>query len=74
MKNLAPGESALYSADGKHVYLKNGQIEIDAKNQPVNIINASAVTITSSGPITLNGNLKVNGIITASGTITPNVP
>jgi phage baseplate assembly protein V len=62
MKNLAPGESALYDSLGKHVYLKIDQIEIDAKNQPVNIINATTVTINGSGNVTVNcgGNLLAN--------------
>ena len=69
MKNLQPGESALYDSLGKHVYLKVDQIEIDAKNQPVNIINATTVTVDASGTVTLNcgGNLAAN--VTGTATI-----
>ena len=74
IKNLLPGESALYDSIGKKIYLSASGIVIEAGGQPVTISNASAVTITSSGPITLNGNVRVNGTITASGAVTPNVP
>jgi prophage DNA circulation protein len=36
MRNLQPGESALYRADGKH-------------GQPVNVINAADVNVTALG-------------------------
>ncbi len=72
MKNLQPGESALYDSLGKHVYLKADQIEIDAKNQPVNIINATTVTIDASSDVTVNcgGNLLAN--VTGSATVEAN--
>ncbi len=74
LKNLLPGESALYDSIGKKIHLSSTGIVIEAAGQSVTINNASAVTIASSGPITLNGNVRVNGNITASGTILPNVP
>jgi phage baseplate assembly protein V len=69
MKNLQPGESALYDSLGKHVYLKVDQIEIDANNQPVNVINATTVTVGASGNVTVNcgGNLTAN--VTGTATI-----
>jgi phage baseplate assembly protein V len=62
MTNLAPGESALYDALGKHVYLKKDGLEIDAKGQPVTIVNASDITATASGNLTFNigGTVTVN--------------
>ena len=77
MKNLQPGESALYDSLGKHVYLKSTEIEVDAGGQPVNIINASTVTITASTSVTvnapdstINGNATVTGNATIQGTLT----
>jgi phage baseplate assembly protein V len=71
MKNLQPGESALYDSLGKHVYLKADQIEIDAKGQPVNVINASQVNVTSSGPVvvTAGGGAKIIGNTEIDGTL-----
>jgi len=51
-KNLAEGEAMLYDLWGKHVYLKaDGSIEIDAKNGPVVVNNATQVTINASSKI-----------------------
>ena len=62
LKNLQPGESALYDSAGKHIYLKSDKIEVDAKNQPVSIINASTIDITTTGNVTVNcgGDLTLN--------------
>ncbi len=70
MKNLQPGESALYDAQGKSVYLSVGGIVIEAKGQPVTINNASTATIDTSGDVTVNcgGNAEV----AAAGTATIN--
>jgi phage baseplate assembly protein V len=77
MRNLQPGESALYHADGKHVYLKADRIEVDAKGQLVNVINASDVNVTASGTVTVNAagvtincDVAVNGSVHASGDVT----
>jgi phage baseplate assembly protein V len=78
LKNLQPGESALYHADGKHVYLKADRIEIDAKGQPVNVISASEVNVTASGPVnvtagggaTINAETTINGSLHVTGNVT----
>jgi phage baseplate assembly protein V len=77
MKNLAPGESALYDSLGKHVYLKADRIEVDAKGQLVNVINASDVNVNASGTVTVNAagvvincDVTVNGNVHASGDVT----
>ena len=77
MKNLQPGESALYDAVGKFIYLKHDQIEINAGGQPVNIINSSTVTVDASGSVTVNaptttvnGNANVNGNVVVTGDLT----
>ncbi|HEM7839794.1 TPA: phage baseplate assembly protein [Burkholderia multivorans] len=49
-KGLNPGESMIYTQDGKRIYLTaSGGIEIDAKGQPVTVDNASDVTWNCSG-------------------------
>lgn len=83
MKNLQPGESAIYDSLGKHVYLKADQIEISAANQPINVINATTVTVNASNSVTINtptstvngsaivnGNTTMNGSLTVTGLIT----
>jgi phage baseplate assembly protein V len=69
MKNLQPGESALYDSLGKHVYLKADQIEIDANNQPVNVINATTVTVGASGNVTVNCGANLTANVTGTATI-----
>lgn len=49
-KNLASGETMLYSQDGKYVYLTaGGGIVVEAKGQPVTVNDASNVTVNCSG-------------------------
>lgn len=48
-RGLAPGESILYSEDGKSVYLKNGSIVVEAKGQDVVVNDAANVTWNCSG-------------------------
>jgi phage baseplate assembly protein V len=46
---LQPGESKLYSVDGKYVYITaSGGISVFANGQPVNVSGATTVTITAS--------------------------
>lgn len=48
-KNLASGETMIYSQDGKQIYLTaSGGIVIDAKNQAVTVNNATTVTINAA--------------------------
>ncbi|PBI78637.1 baseplate assembly protein [Ewingella americana] len=46
--DLAQGESILYNMWGLHLKLTKTGIEIDAKGQAVNVINATKVTIVAS--------------------------
>ena len=70
LKNLLPGESALYDALGKYIYLTKNGIVIEAKGQPVTINNASTVTVNAATEVVLNTpTLQVNGNIVASGDI-----
>ncbi|WP_429497013.1 phage baseplate assembly protein V [Robbsia andropogonis] len=59
---LLPGESVVYSEDGKRIYItQGGGIVIDAKGQDVVVNDAANVTWTCSGDFTLNvgGKFKV---------------
>ncbi|CAJ2713658.1 phage baseplate assembly protein V [Burkholderia pseudomallei] len=48
-KNLAPGETMIYSQDGKSIYLTaSGGIVVNAKNQAVTVNNATTVTINAA--------------------------
>lgn len=48
-KGLQPGETMLYSQDGKYVYMTaSGGISVFANGQPVNVSGATIVTITAS--------------------------
>lgn len=61
-KNLKPGETMLYSQDGKSVYMTaSGGIVVDAKGQDVVVNNAKDVTWNCSGDFTQNvgGKYKV---------------
>lgn len=45
---LNPGETILYNLWGMHLKLTETGIEVDAKGQPVNVINSTKVTIVAS--------------------------
>ncbi|MDE3022267.1 MAG: phage baseplate assembly protein [Pseudomonadota bacterium] len=63
-KNLNPGESALYDAFGKSIYLTETGIVINANGQDVTVNNAVTVTINASTSVVLNTPLlKVSGDI-----------
>lgn len=73
LKNLQPGESALYDDDGKRVWLKRDGVHIDAGGKDVFIENAANVTVTASTKVVLDtplvhctGNVQVDGTLTAS--------
>lgn len=52
VRNLAPGESVIYTQDGKQIYLTaNGGIKISANRQPVEVDNATTVTINAATKI-----------------------
>ncbi|ACC71051.1 phage baseplate assembly protein V [Paraburkholderia phymatum] len=75
-KNLAPGETMLYSQDGKNIYLTaSGGIVVDAKNQAVTVNNATTVTINAATKVRMvTPLLEVTGdIIDNAGTNTHNM-
>ncbi|MEX3967261.1 phage baseplate assembly protein V [Paraburkholderia sp. EG286B] len=65
VRNLAPGESVIYTQDGKQIYLTaSGGIKVAANGQPVEVDNATAVTINASTSVVMNTPLlKVSGDI-----------
>lgn len=59
-RNLLPGESKLYSQDGKYVYMTaDGGISVFANGQPVNVTGATTVTVNASAEISLISQTKV---------------
>lgn len=75
-RNLAAGESMLYSQDGKYVYLTaSGGIVVEAKGQDVVVNNARDVTWNLSGKLTINapGGVDFNTpLVKASGDVRDN--
>lgn len=71
LKNLQRGEAAIYDDQGRFIWIKRNSIEIEAGNKPVDIKNATVVTVNASTKVELNTPLlKVNGDIQATGNIT----
>ncbi|EHD21328.1 MULTISPECIES: phage baseplate assembly protein domain-containing protein [Brenneria] len=63
--NLKPGESVIYNQWGMFVKLTETGIEIEAKDQPVTVRNATTVTVVATEKIRLETpNLFVTGDIT----------
>ncbi|MDE2104747.1 MAG: phage baseplate assembly protein [Patescibacteria group bacterium] len=64
-KNLAPGESMLYSQDGKYIHVTaSGGIVIEAKGQDVVVNDAGTVTLNAATAVVMNTPLlKVSGDI-----------
>lgn len=75
-RGLNPGESMLYSEDGKQIYLTaTGGIVVDAKGQPVVIIDASDVTVNCTGKfkVVAPGGVEFDTPnVTSTGDITDN--
>lgn len=65
--NLAPGEAALYAADGSRVHIRQGgAIEVWGKTVTV---NATTVIINATGGVTINADVHVEGNLTATGNV-----
>jgi phage baseplate assembly protein V len=65
---LQPGETMLYSQDGKHVYItSSGGIVVEAKGQDVAVNNARNVVWNCSGDFTLKLGGKFN-VVAPGGT------
>ncbi len=50
-RGMKPGETMVYSQDGKCVYFSDAGIVVDAKGQPVTVQNASVATIQAETKI-----------------------
>lgn len=85
LKDLQPGEAALYNK-GRFIWIKNDKITIEAGDMPVEILNATTVTIEAStkivldtpvvectGNITAEGNISADGNVVAGGNVTDSV-
>ena len=71
LKNLARGEAAIYDDQGRWIWIKRDSIEIEAGEKPINITNATVVTIEATTKVRLETpKLEVTGEITAGGNIT----
>jgi phage baseplate assembly protein V len=75
LKNLNPGEAALYDVLGRYIYLtKDNGIVIEAANDKVTVNHATEVTINASAKVTLNTpELHVTGNITCEGDVSDSV-
>ncbi len=71
LRNLQPGEAAIYDGLGKYVWLTQTGIVVEAKGQPVTVNDASEVNVNATGTVTVNapaakftGTLEVDGNVT----------
>lgn len=72
-RGLAPGESILYSEDGKRVYLTaSGGIVVEANGQDVVVNDAANITLNCSGDCTMNIGGKLD--VVAPGGVTFTTP
>jgi len=76
LKNLAPGEVALYDAFGKYVKLSQTGIVVEAAGQSVTVNDASTVVVNATTSVTLNtptthltGALQVDGAVVMKSTV-----
>lgn len=76
LKNLAPGEAALYDDLGQKVHLTRNGIVIDGAGLPITVQNTPFVTVTADTKVSLvtplvetSGNLHVGGNLVAEGDI-----
>ena len=77
LKNLEPGDAAIYDNRGRWIWLKDGKIEIQAAGDDVEVLGAANVKIVAATkvhletPLTeLTGDLTVQGNVTAQGIVT----
>lgn len=68
LKNLAPGETAIYDDQGQKVHITRAGIVIDGAGKPVSIVNTPSVT-ADTPQFNMTGNLAVAGDIVAQGDI-----
>lgn len=71
LKNLEPGEVAIYDDQGQTIWIKRGGIEIDGAGKPILIHNTPTITMKADTSITLDtplvhhtGNSTVDQLLT----------
>ena len=69
LKNLAPGETALYDDQGQKVHLTRNGIVVDGAGKPITVQNTPHVDFNTP-TVNMSGNLNVGGNIVAQGDIT----
>jgi phage baseplate assembly protein V len=67
-RGLLPGETMIYSEDGKQIYLTASGIVVEANDQPVTVNNASTVTINAATKVRM-----VTPLLEVTGDIIDNV-
>jgi phage baseplate assembly protein V len=68
LKNLAPGETAIYDDQGQSVHLTRGGIVINGAGLPVTVRNTPNVVLDTP-LLSLSGNLELGGSLVAQGDI-----
>lgn len=71
LKNLQPGEVAIYDDQGQSVYLKRGGIDVNGAGLPITVHNTPTVRVTADTSVTLDTplvhatqNMTVDGLLT----------
>lgn len=68
MRNLLPGEAAIYDSLGQSVYLTQSGIVVNGAGLPVVVHNTPSVTLDTP-LVHMTGNLQVDGMATVTGNI-----
>lgn len=69
IKDLKKGETCIFDSKGRRIYLRDGEIEIEAKDAPVRVHTSATVTIDAP-LVKMTGNLQVDGNVTVGGNVT----
>lgn len=71
MKNCDSGGAAMYSADGRYVYISSSGITINAGGLPVTVSDASELDVTATNSVTITSpTVKISGNLLVGGDIT----
>ncbi len=74
--SMKPGEVAIYDDKGRHIYFKRDCIEVEGKDDPINVQTAGPVTIKAASvtidapTTTFTGKVVVTSTVTAAGDVT----
>jgi phage baseplate assembly protein V len=68
--NVQPGGTIVYDASNRSLFfVPGGPIQINANGMPVEVNNASTVTINASAGVTINGDVQINGKLNTTGDV-----